>query len=284
VGKKCDECGKVRGDNGNCPDLGNDKLPVQCVGYWAARKHHYLKNYIEATCEVRKKFLTPYGGAAYIDIYAGPGRARIRDEYAEIDGSPLIAAQHDEAAFTHLLFGEADDENRRALSARLKDDVRHKIIPGDCNEVIGEIVSEIPSKGLNVAFVDPFGASNLRWSTVAALGALQRMDIILHFPTSGIKRNFHNKSFHDTIDQFLGTADWRKTVRVKKDVHKLATVYLRRQLAALGYDETEEVRSVPVKRGGQILYHLLFASKHIRGAKIWNSITKVSAAGQRSLF
>src|SRR5882762_5998726 len=40
--------------NGNCtnPDP-DDGLPVQCVGPWTKDKHHYLRQYIEATRAVR---------------------------------------------------------------------------------------------------------------------------------------------------------------------------------------------------------------------------------------
>src|SRR5687768_5579403 len=92
----CEQGGETK-DNGNCtapaPD---DHLPVQCVGSWAKDKHYYLERYIDATRAVRAKYLRPAGsrpagGAAFVDLFAGPGRCRLRESGQIINGSPLIA-------------------------------------------------------------------------------------------------------------------------------------------------------------------------------------------------
>jgi hypothetical protein len=68
-------------ENGNCTNPGPDGLAVQCVGQWAADKYYYLRQYIAATKAVRGGFIAPKGngGAAFIDLFAGPGRVRVRD-------------------------------------------------------------------------------------------------------------------------------------------------------------------------------------------------------------
>jgi len=93
---ECPRCG-TRQDNGNCPKPFDDGHAVQCVGEWVPNKHHYLSRYIEATWAARAKYLPPKGtgGAAYIDLFAGPGCARIRDTGEIIDGSPLIVLNHE---------------------------------------------------------------------------------------------------------------------------------------------------------------------------------------------
>src|SRR5689334_9871290 len=108
--------------NGNCtnPDP-MDGLPVQCVGPWVKNKHHYVGGYIEETSNVRRKYLSPTdgrryaGGAAFIDLFAGPGRARIRTTGTIVDGSPFIALNHETAPFTRVIVCDVDEENVAAL-------------------------------------------------------------------------------------------------------------------------------------------------------------------------
>jgi hypothetical protein len=79
---QCSACRHAQKDDvENCPHAAPDGLPVQCVGIWAEDKHHYLQQYFEATWAVRKKFLPPdgRGGACFVDLFAGPGRVRVRD-------------------------------------------------------------------------------------------------------------------------------------------------------------------------------------------------------------
>jgi len=161
--------------NGNCTSLDSDGLAVQSVGEWSPQKHERLKLYIEATRAVRAKFLPPKGngGAAFIDIFAGPGRARVRDQPSVVDGSPLVALAHTAAPFTKAILCDLDSENVN----------RVEIIQGDCNQEISRIVQLIPPYGLNVALIDPFGAKDFKWKTIAQLGSVERMDLLLHFPT-----------------------------------------------------------------------------------------------------
>ena len=123
--KSCAKGGPTKG-NGNCtvPDV--DGASVQCVGQWAKEKHEYLRRYIGATWAARNKFLAPGahfpkpGGAAFVDLFAGPGRARIRDTGEIIDGSPLIALKHSEAPFTKVILCDLDEENVAALRKRVQ--------------------------------------------------------------------------------------------------------------------------------------------------------------------
>src|SRR5262249_8875965 len=70
-----------------------DSLIVSEVGPWAAEKHERLRRYISASRGARAKYLPPLnqGGAAFIELYSGPGRSVIRDTTNFIDGSPLVA-------------------------------------------------------------------------------------------------------------------------------------------------------------------------------------------------
>src|SRR3990172_6945115 len=73
------------------PDPENN-LPLTCVGPWAEEKHARIRKYVDISHAARRKFVEGQGGATYIDLLCGPGRARIRDTTRIIDGSCLVAA------------------------------------------------------------------------------------------------------------------------------------------------------------------------------------------------
>ena len=153
----------------------------------------------------------------------------------------------------------------------------------DCNKRIDEIVRAIPTYGLNLALIDPFGVSALHFEVIKRLAAFARMDILLHFPTNTIKRNLHEPKFHDRVDQFFGTKAWRGRITEASDVVQLIDV-LREQLRPLSYTDVK-LNSMPIKNDmNNVLYHLVFASKHDKGDAIWQSVTRTDAKGQRSMF
>jgi len=287
VADKCPFGGETKA-NRNCslpaPD---DGLPVQCVGGWSREKHDLLRRYLSASGGPRRRYLPPApGGAAFIDIFAGPGRARIRTTGALEDGSPLLALKQP-VGFTKLVLCEIDPENLGALRRRVAGaQVSVSILPGDCNDRIAEVAAAIPTWGLNVALVDPHSLEGLCFETIATLAAFKRMDLVVFFPVAEIKRNLErNRSTYTALlDRALGTNEWQRTIARKGDVLKLVEVFRQQLQKRFGYT-TARARTAPIKNDKNVpLYHLLFASKHPLGDKIWDSITKRTAGGQGTLF
>lgn len=69
--------------------LGSDGLPVRESGTWVEDKLYYLERYLKIFSVGMKN---KWGGRLYyVDLFAGPGRCRIRGTHREIDGSPLVA-------------------------------------------------------------------------------------------------------------------------------------------------------------------------------------------------
>lgn len=83
-------CG-IESDEGICHVLSEeDGLPVRCVGGWSRNKHYYIERYIDIFHSgMGKKFPT----INYIDLFAGPGKCRVKGTRELADGSPLIAAR-----------------------------------------------------------------------------------------------------------------------------------------------------------------------------------------------
>lgn len=284
--------GDCKKPNGICTaGVGTDGLSVQCVAGHSLEKHDYVRRYLTASSGPRSKFLVPgpdrpAGGAAFIDLFAGPGMVRVRGTGAVEAGSPLLALQEQRAPFTRVLLSDSDDETFNALERRVTSyhkagrDVR--LFKGDCNVRIDDIAKEIPPYGLNVALIDPFSLNALRFATIARLATFSRMDLIIHFPIGDIRRNWGKND--DAITAALGTDEWKQTVKSLEDVPLLKHV-LRRQLVKLFGCAERLVKDMPVDNiKGVPVYHLMYASKSEKGTDIWNSITRIDARGQRDLL
>ena len=101
-----------------------DGLITDVVGPWAIQKHERLKKYIDAYRSARAQFLPPRGsgGAAYVELFSGPGRSQLEDAGEFIDGSPLVAfkaARQSRTDFSDLHFNDIDRENTKALTTRI---------------------------------------------------------------------------------------------------------------------------------------------------------------------
>jgi len=261
-----------------------DGLPVLDVGPWTAEKHDYLRRYIGATKAARARYLPPVGPgeAAFVDLFAGPGRARVRGREEIIDGSPLIAARHGDAPFTHILLCELDPANAAALRQRLAGDGRVRVFEGDCNVEIDRIAAAIPPHGLNLALIDPFGVTPLRFETLAKLARFDRMDMMLHFPTNDLVRNLRRHP--ERISAFLGTEGWKHRVTGPRDALKLRDVLLE-QLLPFGYQKAE-IRYEPLLKNTRNapLYHLVLVAKHGLADSIWRSVIRIEGSGQKRLW
>ena len=71
--------------------MDEDGLPLDHVGIWTKEKHERLRKYVNISRGVRKKWVEGTGGATYIDLFCGAGRAAVRETGERIDGSPLVA-------------------------------------------------------------------------------------------------------------------------------------------------------------------------------------------------
>src|SRR4051794_1087854 len=84
---------------------------VEDVGPWAKDKLNILTRYIQASGAARRRYLGT--GAAYIDVFSGPGRSRIRDTNEYIDGSAIAAYKKAEgslARFTSINISDAEPQ------------------------------------------------------------------------------------------------------------------------------------------------------------------------------
>jgi spore photoproduct lyase len=274
----------------------SDGLPIRCVGLWAKDKYFYLKRYFEIFTSGMKD---RWKGELYcIDLFAGCGKCRVRETCEEIDGSALVSLSV-KYPFKKYILVELDSDTLSALRKRIektphKD--RIKIIPGNCNEKIDEIIGEIPQRSLSLAVIDPTGL-HIKFGTLQKLTEGLRIDLIITFPEGmDIKRNLSKfiKQSHSILDDFIGDEGWRQLFPrdikglnqlTSSHIEKSLVGYYRKNLGKLGYKEIRSGDEILIRSSQKNLplYYLLFASKHPLGHTFWNKISKISSTGQIKL-
>jgi three-Cys-motif partner protein len=261
----------------------SDGLVTDIVGPWAADKHERLEKYIGAYRSARAMFLPPKGagGAAYIDLFSGPGRSQLEETCQFIDGSPLVAykaARQSGTRFSDLHFNDIDAPNINALSQRLSK------LGGTANyynepaEVaIDRVVYALNPAGLHFAFLDPYNLENLPFSIIRKLAKLPRMDMLIHVSVFDLQRNLR-RYLQDgrVLDAFM--PGWPAAVDVNRSDLAVRTDLLHHWLGLirnLGTTPADGIELVSATRG-QRLYWLVFVSAHQLGRKLWDDIRNVN--------
>jgi three-Cys-motif partner protein len=234
-------------------------------------------------------------------LFAGPGKNRVRGTGQVLLGSPLIALTT-KYPFTHCYFSDlsvanADSLRQRCSAVSVTSQV--EVQDGDCNELVDTIVREmqrVDRRSLNLAFLDPEGLQ-LRWETVAKLGSLERMDLIIYYPQQALTRNLHqafDAQGTTAVDLFFGDREWRAIYGHcleigSGSIHRPLIDHFRGRLQALGYKVMSGAETIcePVIRNSKRnapLYKLLFASKHPLAYDLWKKATNHNVWGQKRLF
>jgi three-Cys-motif partner protein len=264
-----------------------DGLTASVVGPWAAEKHERLKKYIDAYRSARAKFLPPRGdgGAAYIELYSGPGRSMIEGTSDFIDGSPLVAflaARQSRTNFSDLHFNDLDHDNIEALRqriAKLGGAANYHSAAADL--AIDRIVRALNPAGLHFAFLDPFNLDDLPFTIIERLARLPRMDMLIHVSVSDLQRNWR-RYLDDagTLDRFM--PGWRDHVDIRRKDEDVRADLLRHWLdliKGLGTLPAKGIELVSATRG-QRLYWLVFVSAHELGQRLWDDIRNIHKQGR----
>ena len=154
----------------------------------------------------------------------------------------------------------------------------------DSNIYITELIKVLKLKNYRYHFVyiDPYGPEGLKFSTIIEISKLNRVDILLHFPTGAIKRNYENWKLKEKniLNDFLGTSLWQKKAADSKYIYKSLVDTLIEQLINLGYsnenirfantkDCKDTINLAAIKNTKTVkLYELILISKH-NIARFW---------------
>ena len=194
--------------------LDEQGLLIENVGSWASDKLKIVTDYIQASGAARRSYLG--AGAAYIDVFCGPGRSKIRNTDQFIDGSPVAAfkkAKGSLAPFTSINISDADPELLATAEKRLSALVAPvHATPGPARSAMPKIVQSLNQYGLHFAFLDPHNLGSLSFDLFETLAKLKRIDIIVHVSLSDLQRNAdrYTSAAHDQFDKFA--PGWRAHV------------------------------------------------------------------------
>jgi len=274
----------------------DDGLTTFAVGSWALQKYRLLDQYDTLFSRGMKHL---WDHRVYIDLFSGPGHARVRGTERIVETSPLIALRVPDQ-FDKYIFCDRDAKNISALRERVVrefPDVDPSYVTGDCNEVVAKIVEKIPKASksksvLSFCFADPFGIDNLKFRTIQTLSARSRMDFLVLLALDMDANRFQSLYVKETspvIEEFLDDSSWRSkwtTARLQgADFRVFLAGAFASRMVRLGYlpaglERMKEVRS---NEKNLPLYHLAFFSKHPRGYQFWDQALKYGT-DQLSLF
>lgn len=264
---------------------GSDGYAVRPVGSWSPEKLYYVRRYIDIFTTAMK---TKWPRRVYIDLFSGPGRCVIEDTQQEVDGSPLLALSA-KYSFTDVYLNDLDPFAIEALRARVQGlAVRAPVFRTlDCNDAARDAVTvlNLGSDALGLAVVDPTGFQ-IHFDAIEELSRGRKIDLIITFMSQSLKRFIGEPQMESALDGFFGDRNWRTLVD-KKDIAGRVTAralldHYEDRLRKLGYAHVNDHIRILNSRESPI-YHLVFASKHPRGAEFFKKISQKRFSGQNEL-
>lgn len=260
--------------------LDEQRLWVENVGPWAVAKLKIVTDYIQASSAARRRYLG--SGAAYIDVFCGPGRSKVRTTGKFIDGSPVAAfikAKGSLAPFTAMHISDADRDLLSSAEKRLTAlGAPSHTTPGPASVAMPKIVQTLNSSGLHFAFLDPHNLGTLSFDLFESLAKLRRIDIIVHVSLSDLQRNAdrYTSSAHREFDRFA--PGWRDHIRTDINQSSLRAAILQYwsdKVMALGLPRAEHCELITGTKN-QRLYWLIFLSKHELAHDLWSKISSAA--------
>lgn len=276
-------CIRDKNDDGICEvPCEEDGHPVRCVGDWSNSKHHYVGRYIAIFGKgMRKKFEE----LNYIDLFAGPGKCRIRGTREVRNGTPLIAAEH---GFSKYFFADMNPRALDSLRHRFPDKDKATFYKDDCNNCAADIHGRIGRYSLNLLVADQTTVQ-LKFSTLRTLADERRVDLIIYFPTMYFNRTIPVVKDGDKIqgiNDFFGDSGEGFRMWKPRSGNAEMVAYYKERLRTLGYffdGKVDKVIPILNEENNAEMYQLLFASAHARGYDFWKKIKAIDPHGQRSL-
>ena len=200
--------------------------------------------------------------------------------------------------FDKYIFCEEDSQSLDALKFRVEQIARGAdvaYVPGDCNVVAADIVSQIPVGSstdtvLSLCFADPFDIG-LRFETLRLLSSRYIDFLVLLAVYMDANRNYERYVSEEAtkVDEFLGSSTWRDRWRVAQGnsvgFPQFLAVEFANSMESLGYLPTplRRMKRVRSDEKNLPLYYLALFSRNERAQKFWDEVLKYST-DQTMLF
>lgn len=264
---------------------GDDGLPAEEVGLQAKQKHAYLCRYIDITRATRAKYIGPgpgKGGATYLDLFCGAGRAKVRETGEWIEGGAVAAwrkSVEGKAPFSAMY---VNDRNPDRLSGTLE----RLLALGapviayclEANEAANVIEPMLNPFGLHFAFLDPYNLETLNFEIFRTLANLKRMDILVHLSKMDLQRNLGKNLGEDEKAFDVFAPGWRDAVdlyQAHAGIRSELISYWKSLIENLQFSQPAEEKLIRGSRN-QPLYWLLLIAKHDLAQKFWSISSKGS--------
>jgi len=274
------------------PSLEDDGLHTPTAGSWSDVKYRLISNYAEMfSTSMRKR----WDKRVYIDLFAGAGRARIKDSSQIVATSSLLAmgVTH---PFDRYVLCDSEPRCIDALRARVgREYPAHDVVylNGDCNQIVDDVLGSVPpysrnSRVLSFCVVDPYNVANLKFKTIEKLSSIYT-DFLVLIP-SHMDANREQAAYlaekSTAIADLVGNPDWRgERAGFGRQFGTFVVDQFGQSMKKLGFiyegPGTEVLVSLPKKNVK--LYYLAFFSKNKLGMKFWKEAQKYGD-DQMSLF
>jgi len=230
---------------------------------------------------------------AYVGLYSGAGYAKL-DKTEEIYETSALAVFRQPDLFTDYVFVDRNPLCTSALNSRISrisPTANCSVLSGDVNASIDKVLAKLPmhsrtQKVLTFCFVDPFDLK-LQFETVRLL-AERRVDFLILLALGFDARRNIVRYYRDLDDRTIGDLiddpQWRDAYKAsgeKRIVHFMLRKF-DEQMRSLGYLSAAGDEH-PIKKGGVLLYHLVFYSRSELAKKFWRD-TCLGITKQPSLF
>lgn len=270
--------------------LAADGLVARSVRPWAKEKLFYIGRYMDIFSNGMKR---QRSRLVYIDLFAGPGRSVVKGTGEEIPGSPMLSL-NPTYPFTQRYFNDADPRAAQALRARIESmetpATGVEVQNLDCNDAARDAAMRLlPQRGdrpLALAVIDPT-AFQISFDALADMTRGNQIDLIITLMTGYVRRFINHPDLEAPLDSFFGSHTWRDLRAVRAAGGRISfrdiLDYFEGRIAKLGYGYINDLQNVHNTRGSTI-YHIVFASKHARGADFFTKISQRRSGGQRRLL
>lgn len=240
------------------------------------RKYTILEKYLRA-CE---KFHNKYQNFVYVDTHGGTGKVVDLNKGERIDGSTRIAGKITPQFPCHSI--EINPKRYELLENSAEDFSNIETYLGNCNQIIDDILEEIPTGQKFVFFfIDPnglkydgngFSCNQVEGKTLDKIINFPRSEILLNLPVRAImghagsikKKESSSKEMAKRLTNLFGSEEWMKVNAgdYRRFLRLFISERFERNFTCIGaiLIRTENLRGP--------LYYLVFGSNHEVGGKI----------------
>ena len=263
----------------------NDGGATTDYGYHTALKLvtlRYVSGVFSTIASADNQKAWGFDGAVYVDLFAGTGLVKIKENGDLIAGSPVCAVKG--RTYDYSIFVEKAKRRHKILNKRMErvlagDEFR--VIRGDSNDVVGEVIRTIKErfkKPIVLVFVDPQGME-IKFETLKALSdEFKNCDFLINVNALGVKRvagqvgskrPISKKTLGDYLDE-----DWQKILLDLSNGKSVEEKYSNRMRKILGKQIDEDI-VIRDNHGGK-KYVLLCCTRQTRGGspyrKAWQDL------------